>query len=233
MTLSRLLGMLFAGLALVAGSRGAAAEAKRLLVIGEVKGFQHDSVSPPWPPCGSSARKPACGKPTSRPNTQLITRRSCPATPRTWTTLTPCSFYTTGELPLDDSQKADLISFVRDDGKGSSAHTARRHALQMARVRRDARRLLRRPPLEYLRRANHRGRPEFPATRHLPPSFVINDEIYQARNFSREKSRVLLRMDETKLDMTKKASSAPTRTSPSLVPHLRQGTSAVQRPGAP
>ena len=27
-------------------------------------------------------------------------------------------FYTTGELPLDDEQKASLLSFVREDGKG-------------------------------------------------------------------------------------------------------------------
>ena len=27
-------------------------------------------------------------------------------------------FYTTGELPLDDEQKAALLSFVREDGKG-------------------------------------------------------------------------------------------------------------------
>jgi len=28
------------------------------------------------------------------------------------------AFYTDGELDMDDSQKADLISFVKDDGKG-------------------------------------------------------------------------------------------------------------------
>ena len=28
------------------------------------------------------------------------------------------AFFTDGDLDMDDSQKADLLSFVRDDGKG-------------------------------------------------------------------------------------------------------------------
>jgi hypothetical protein len=39
----------------------------------------------------------------------------------------------------------------------------------------------------------------FPATKHLPPSFNLTDEFYQVKNFSREKSRVLLRLDTSKL----------------------------------
>lgn len=41
--------------------------------------------------------------------------------------------------------------------------------------------------------------PNFPAVRHLPPSFGLIDEFYQVKNFSREKSRVLLRLDTSKL----------------------------------
>jgi len=41
--------------------------------------------------------------------------------------------------------------------------------------------------------------PNFPATRHLPPLFNLTDEFYQVKNFSREKSRVLLRLDTSKL----------------------------------
>jgi hypothetical protein len=46
--------------------------------------------------------------------------------------------------------------------------------------------------------------PSHPIVAHFPKSFTVLDEIYQAKEFSRENSRVLLRMDETKLDMTKK-----------------------------
>jgi hypothetical protein len=41
--------------------------------------------------------------------------------------------------------------------------------------------------------------PAFPATKHLPPSFNFTDEFYQTKDFSREKARVLLRLDTSKL----------------------------------
>jgi len=41
----------------------------------------------------------------------------------------------------------------------------------------------------------------FPATRHLPPSFVIQDEHYQIKDFSRGKMRILARLDPASLDL--------------------------------
>ena len=38
----------------------------------------------------------------------------------------------------------------------------------------------------------------------MPREFSVYDEIYQAKDFSRDRVRVLMRMDESKLDMTKK-----------------------------
>jgi type 1 glutamine amidotransferase len=38
----------------------------------------------------------------------------------------------------------------------------------------------------------------------MPASFTIRDEIYQAKSWSREKVRVLMRLDETKLNMNVK-----------------------------
>ena len=43
----------------------------------------------------------------------------------------------------------------------------------------------------------------FPATRHLPPSFVIQDEHYQIKDFSREKMRILARLDPGSVDLKK------------------------------
>ena len=37
--------------------------------------------------------------------------------------------------------------------------------------------------------------PDFPATKHFPPSFAFNDEFYQPKLLSREKTDVLLRLD--------------------------------------
>lgn len=44
-----------------------------------------------------------------------------------------------------------------------------------------------------------------PATKHLPPSFEISDDIYQFKNFQREKLQLLLSLDPASLDMTKSA----------------------------
>jgi type 1 glutamine amidotransferase len=42
--------------------------------------------------------------------------------------------------------------------------------------------------------------PTFPATAHMPARMVKRDEIYQAKDWSRDKVHVLLRLDESKLD---------------------------------
>jgi type 1 glutamine amidotransferase len=45
--------------------------------------------------------------------------------------------------------------------------------------------------------------PAFPAMKHFPAAFVIHDEIYEHKNFSRDKVHVLARLDGGKLDYTK------------------------------
>ena len=45
--------------------------------------------------------------------------------------------------------------------------------------------------------------PAHPSTRHLGPSFEITDEIYQFRNWSRDKVHVLLRLDPRAVDVGK------------------------------
>ena len=44
----------------------------------------------------------------------------------------------------------------------------------------------------------------FPATRDFPASFEITDEIYQFKDFSRDRVRVLMSIDPTSVDLTKK-----------------------------
>jgi hypothetical protein len=42
--------------------------------------------------------------------------------------------------------------------------------------------------------------PDFPAVRHFPKAFVKYDEIYQPKDWSRDKVNVLLSLDPSKLD---------------------------------
>ena len=45
--------------------------------------------------------------------------------------------------------------------------------------------------------------PAFPAMRHLPRAQLFRDELYQIKDFSRTKIRVLAHLDASKLDLTK------------------------------
>ena len=74
----------------------------------------------------------------------------------------------------------------------------------MARVRQNARRLLRRSPLGHLRCPAGRRGCRFPRHETFPANFTLQDEIYQIKDFSRDNVRVLLRLDAGKVDLTKK-----------------------------
>jgi hypothetical protein len=45
--------------------------------------------------------------------------------------------------------------------------------------------------------------PAFPGMKDLPATFTLKDEIYQIKNYSRDKVRVLLRLDAAKLDLSR------------------------------
>jgi uncharacterized protein len=104
------------------------------------------------------------------------------------------------EVELNAGQKADLLSFVKDDGRGFvAAHTATTAFLDW-------------PEFGELIGARYDGHPwntadgsvinedpAFPATKHFPAVFNFTDEFYQAREFSRDASRVLLRLDVSKM----------------------------------
>jgi len=44
---------------------------------------------------------------------------------------------------------------------------------------------------------------QFPTMRHFPNTSVFSDELYQIKDFSRDRIRVLAHLDSSKLDLTK------------------------------
>lgn len=110
-------------------------------------------------------------------------------------------FYTTGELPIDEGQKRALLEFV-SAGKGfAGAHSATDTFYNW-------------PEYGELIGGYFDGHPwheevtarvedpRHPATAHLPASFAITDEIYQFRNWSRDRVQVLLSLDPASVDLT-------------------------------
>ncbi len=91
---------------------------KRLLAIGASKGFQHDSISQAMGTLWKLGQETGLWDTYIRTDTQLITKKKLTGNAKNIDYFDAVFFYTTGELDLDDEQKAALLSFVRDDGKG-------------------------------------------------------------------------------------------------------------------
>jgi type 1 glutamine amidotransferase len=49
----------------------------------------------------------------------------------------------------------------------------------------------------------------FPGMKHLATRFILKDEIYQIRKFSRNNVRVLMRLDGDKIDLSRKGVRRP------------------------
>ena len=104
------------------------------------------------------------------------------------------------DVPIDDKQKSDLLKFVHDDGKGFvAAHVGLTALMSWPEFGEMLGGQFENHPYGSVEGTVINEDPGFPATRHLPPIFKLTDEFYQVKNFSREKSRVLLRLDTSKL----------------------------------
>lgn len=104
------------------------------------------------------------------------------------------------EIQLDDQQKADLLKFVHDDGKGFvAAHTALTALNSWPEFVDMLGGSFDEHPYGSVPGTVINEDPTFPATKQFPATFAFTDEFYQVKQFSREKSRVLLRLDISKL----------------------------------
>ena len=99
-------------------------------------------------------------------------------------------------MPLEPQQRAELAAFVHDTGKGFvAAHTALTafdswpEFGDLLGARYDDH------PWNVAAGTIINEDPSFPATKHLAVVFPFVDEFYQPKAFSREKLRVLLRLD--------------------------------------
>ncbi len=104
-------------------------------------------------------------------------------------------FYTTGNLPLSDSQKSDFLAFVRN-GKGfGGSHCATDTYKEWKEYSELIGGTFSSHPWTQKVRVIVEDK-ESAATKHLGDSFFIDDEIYQYRApYPRDKGHVLLRLD--------------------------------------
>ena len=176
---------------------------KRLLVIGASQGFEHDSVSYAMATFWNLGKESGLWDTEIRTDTACITKKKREKNGRNLNDFDAVYFYTTGELNMDDEQKAALLSFVHDDGKGFIGGHSATDTFYTWPAYGD---MIGGYFNEHPWHKEVRIRIEdsrFPGMSQFGPTLVMNDEIYQLRNYSRQNVRVLMSLDTTSVDMTK------------------------------
>ena len=188
-----------------------AQQRKRLLVIAESKGWQHDSISHAMATLEQLGKKTGLWDTYLRTDTELVTKKKFKQlNTKNLDYFDAVAFFTTGELDMDDSQKADLLSFLRDDGKGFiGMHTAGDTFYKWPEYGEMVGAYFDGHPWMTFEAPVIVEDPSNPIVKEFPKSFTIRDEIYQYKNWSRDKVRVLMSLDASKLDLTKKGVNRP------------------------
>ncbi len=192
-------------LAVVPAAAQDADEKKHLLVLGGSDFFAHDAVSHAMFTMAKIGERTGLFDVRFRTDMELMTKQKLRGNRKNLDWFDAVMFYTQGDLKVSEQQKADLMRFVKEDGK----------AILVAHSGTDS---FRETWPEYIDMVggafiNHpwhqkiRVRVEdrtHPISRHFPAAFEITDEIYQVDRYDRSKVRVLMSMDTASVDMTKK-----------------------------
>jgi len=188
---------------------------KHVLAWADVRnGYQHEAISHAMATIERLGRQSGLYDTYIRTDSQLVTKQ--PITFRTGTGIATGEqflahnlnyfdaifFFGVREIDLTPEQKADLLSFVKDDGKGFVAAHSGATAFfswpefgEMLGGRFDEH------PWGITDATVVVDDPSFPAMHGFPAISVRNDEHYQLKDFSRDKVRVLAHLDASKLDL--------------------------------
>ncbi len=192
-------------LAVAPNARAQSDERMHLLMLGGSSFFAHDAVSHAMFTMAKIGERTGLFDVRFRTDMELVTKQKLRGNRKNLDYFDAVMFYTQGDIELSDEQKADLMRFVKEDGK----------AILVAHSGTDS---FRESWPEYIEMVggafvNHpwhqkiRVRVEdraHPISRHFPKTFEITDEIYQLNRYSRDKVRVLLSIDPSSVDLTKK-----------------------------
>jgi len=197
---------------------------RALLAIGDVQtyGYQHDAVSHSLAQIERLGRESDIYDTWIRTDTQLLTKGALHlpyATVRNVRSLDDFDavfLFTAGEPLMSGQQRADLLSFIRDDGKGLvGAHSATTTFYSWPEFGDLLGGYFDCHPWEVFDAPVIVEDPSFPAMRHFKPAFTIRDEIYQMRApYSRDKVHVLASLDSAKLDFSSSKPHRPDRDYP-------------------
>ncbi len=193
---------------------GARADRKHVLAWADIRnGSQHESIWHALATIEKLGHDSGLYDTVFRTDSQVITKQSMmqagpDATPgRSLMNLKAFDaifFYGAAGVDLTDAQKADLLSFIKEDGKGFVAV----HTSELA--------FPHWPGYGELLGGRYDEHPwgittapvivedrNFPAMKHIPQPYTLREEFYQTKDFSREDIHVLMRIDASKVDLKK------------------------------
>lgn len=187
-------------------------ERKQLLVWCDTTGggSYHESVSHIMAVLEKMGRDTGLFDAYLRTDSQLITKQQTAvhANGRDWPVTKNLNWFDAiffcglREIPLSDQQFADLMSFVKEDGKGFVAtHTAITAFISRPEFAKMLGSSYDNHPWNQVEAKVIVEDPAFPAIKHFPPTFTFRDEMYQVKDFSRENARVLLSLDPSSVDL--------------------------------
>ncbi|WP_031498463.1 ThuA domain-containing protein [Bryobacter aggregatus] len=178
---------------------------KKILAIGETRGFHHDATSDGLALVHDLGKKTGLWDTYIQTSCEFITKKKLTGNKKNLDYYDAVFFYTTGELQMDAEQKASLMSFIKDEGKGFiGMHSALDTFYEWPEYGEMIGGYFDSHPWNTFDAPVIVEDRSHPAMAHFPKAFVIYDEIYQAKLFSRDKVRVLARLDETKIDLKAK-----------------------------
>jgi len=176
---------------------------KRLLIVGEEKGYRHEAVSHAMATIERLGRESGLWATTIRTDTEALTKKKLEYNAKNLNDFDAVMFYTGGELEMNAEQKAALLSFVHDDGKGFiGVHSATITFTDWPEYGEMIGGFFDEHPWGIFDAPIVVEDPAFPGMQQWPKSFAWKDEIYQLKDFSRDKVHVLMRLDAGKLDLS-------------------------------
>jgi uncharacterized protein len=179
---------------------------RHLLIIGEEKGYRHEAVSHAMATIERLGRETGLWSTTIRTDTEVLTKKKLEYNAKNLNDFDAVLFYTGGELEMDAEKKAALLSFVHDDGKGFiGVHSAAITFADWPEFTEMIGGFFDEHPWGTFDAPIVVEDSRFPGMQQWPQAFVLKDEIYQMKAWSRQNVRVLMRLDPSKLDLNKPA----------------------------
>ncbi len=174
---------------------------KRVLFIGQSKDWEHDSVSYAAGTLWKLGHDTGLWETYIYTDCRPITRKPLPRNQKNLDYFDAVVFFTSSELDMDESQKADLLEFVKEGHGFLGIHSATDTFYKWPAYGEMLGGYFDEHPWGTFDAPLVVEDTEFPGMQYVPKQFVMKDEIYQIKEFSRDKVRVLMRLDESKLDL--------------------------------